>query len=132
MRNDMKAPPGAQRAGRNDEAIASAAATSVSSLPEQARRLAAEAQRCHPDLASWAQGFIAGWDAAFSAGVQQRVDDLAEVIALHHHRPWARHGAVVRHNRIRRELAEMEQQARPVRQTPDWPPVTIPGAEVTP
>lgn len=95
--------------------------TEIRELVEQA------AQQLPADLDSWAQGFLAGWEAACSAEVQQRLDALAEVIALHHHRPWARHGGVVRHNRIRRELAEMEQQAVAVRQTSDWPAVRMPG-----
>lgn len=123
---DGAAPPVADRAGREDKRRQ--AAMSVPTLPEQARRLVEEAA-CQPpcDLVAWAQGYVAGWEAAWSAGVRQAVDTLAEVIALHHHRPWAQHGAVVRHNRIRRELAEMEQHARPVQQTADWPPVRIPG-----
>lgn len=130
MNRNVKAPPGAHRTGRKDEAgTMGTAATSAPSLPEQARRLAAEAQHCHPDLASWAQGFLSGWDAAWSAGVWQAVMELAETIAAHDITPWVEAGAMSRANRIRRELAEMERQARPVRQTADWPRVRLPGGE---
>src|SRR5690606_17502213 len=77
---NLKAPPGAHRTGRTDEP-GTMAATSAPSLPEQARQLAGEAQHCHPDLSAWAQGFLSGWDAAWSAGVWQAVMQIAEAIA---------------------------------------------------
>jgi len=104
-------------------------ATSVSSLPEQARQLVEEAQHCHPDLGAWAQGFIAGWDAAWNAGVWQAVMEIAETIAAHDVTPWVPVGRLAREDRIRRELAEMEQQAQQVQQTADWPRVRLPGGE---
>lgn len=127
MNRNVKAPPGAHRTGRKDEP--GTMATSASSLPEQARQLAGEAQHCHPDLSAWAQGFLSGWDAAWSAGVWQAVMELAEAIAEHDVTPWVPVGRLSRENRIRRELAEMERLARPVRQTPDWPRVRLPGGE---
>lgn len=128
MTRNVKAPPGGGRTGQKDEAMAiRAVATSAPTLPEQARQLVEEAQHCHPDLASWAQGFLAGWDAAWNAGVRQAVMEIAETIAVHDVTPWVPVGRLSREARIRREVAEMERHARPVQQTADWPRVRIPG-----
>lgn len=84
-------------------------------LPDQAKQLVEDAAQCHPELASWADGFIAGWDAAVSAEVRQRLDALAETIALHDQRPWVEAGQFSRQRRIAREIAEMEQRAADIR-----------------
>lgn len=98
-----------------DGAAATVGENVETSLPEQARRLVEEAEQCCPDLHSWALGFCSGWDAAVSAVVQQRLDALAETIALHDQRPWVEAGQFSRERRIAREVAEMERRAAEIR-----------------
>jgi hypothetical protein len=86
------------------------------SLPEQARRLVEEADCAPPcDLVTWAEGYIAGWDAAVSAVPQCRADELAEMEARLHDRSWIDRGRMLRDKRIARELAEMEAHAARIR-----------------
>lgn len=110
MTRNVKAPPGAHRAGPEDKRRQ--AAMSVSSLSEQARQLVEEAD-CEPpcDLVTWTRGYLAGWDAAWHAGVQHRMLELAETMAEHDRKAWAELGPGVRERRIRREIAEMEAAA---------------------
>jgi hypothetical protein len=61
-------PPVAEAGGRVTERRPSGNVTA--SLRDQARQLVTEAERCHPDLVTWAAGFVAGWDARDRAGAQ--------------------------------------------------------------
>ena len=97
------------------------------SLRDQARRLILEARDCHPDLAAWAQGYCAGYDAAVAGEVRARLLELAETIAAHDQQRWIPIGAFSRQRRIAREIAEMAERAVPVRDSPDWPKVARPG-----
>jgi hypothetical protein len=79
------------------------------------------------DLVAWAEGFAAGYDAAMSGALNVRLVELAENIALHERERWVPIGAFSRRRRIQREVTEGAKRARPVRQSPDWPRVRVPG-----
>jgi hypothetical protein len=107
--------------------VADEASSSVPTLPEQARQLVAEADRCHPDLSAWAQGFVAGWDAAAHAALGEHLRRLAEDLDQLDRATFVTAGAFDRARRISRETAEGARHARAVQQTDDWPRVRHPG-----
>jgi hypothetical protein len=99
----------------------------VSSVRDQARQLVAEAESCHPDLSAWAQGFVAGWDAAAHAALGEHLRRLAEDLDQLDRATFLPAGRLDRARRISRETAEGARRAVAVRDTPDWPPVRRPG-----
>jgi hypothetical protein len=99
----------------------------VPSVRDQARQLVAEADRCHPDLAAWAAGFISGWDAAAAAALGVHLHRLAEDLDQLDRATFLPAGRMDRARRIAREITEGARRAVAVRDTPDWPPVRRPG-----
>jgi hypothetical protein len=107
--------------------VAEKATCSVPDLPEQARRLVAEANRCHPDLSAWAEGFCSGWDAAAAAALGEHLRRLAEDLDQLDRASFLPAARLSRARRIAREITEGARRAVAVRDTPDWPPVRRPG-----
>jgi hypothetical protein len=107
--------------------VADEASSSVPTLPEQARQLVAEAERCHPDLSAWAQGFVAGWDAAAHAALGEHLRRLAEDLDQLDRATFLPAGRLDRARRITQEVTEGAARAVAVRDTPSWPPVRRPG-----
>jgi hypothetical protein len=107
--------------------VADEASSSVPTLPEQARQLVVEAESCHPDLSAWAQGFVAGWDAAAHAALGEHLRRLAEDLDQLDRATFLPAGRLDRARRITQEVTEGARRAVAVRDTPDWPPVRRPG-----
>jgi hypothetical protein len=107
--------------------VAEKATRSVPDLPEQARRLIAEAEACHPDLSAWAQGFVAGYDQAAHAALGEHLRRLAEDLDQLDRTTFLPAGRLSRARRIAREIADGARHARAVQDTNGWPRVRRPG-----
>lgn len=97
---------------------------------EQAHALVEAAERELPEpeqLIWWSSGYCAGYDQGAVLAVHRTRLALAEAMYWLERVSWVPVGATRREARIRRELAEMQQSRRPVRQTEGWPIVTFPG-----
>lgn len=78
------------------------------------------------DLESWALGYVAGLDHATATARIRLVAEIAETAALLDESARVV-GPVSRSRRLAAEVAEGEARAVVVRQSGDWPAVTLPG-----